>query len=54
MLISITRQTENPARHSLSARPLTTAIKSVPFVLAALASTAFANTAPTVVIQSAA
>ena len=29
-------------------------MKSVPFVLAALASAAFANTAPTVVIQSAA
>ena len=32
----------------------TTAMKSIPFVLAALASAAFANTAPTVVIQSAA
>jgi hypothetical protein len=32
----------------------TSAMKSVPFVLATLASAAFANTAPTVVIQSAA
>jgi hypothetical protein len=45
--------TENLARHRFP--PLTTtAMKSVSIVLAALASAALANTAPTVVIQSAA
>lgn len=48
------RETQKSARHSFSATFTTTVMKSALFVLAALATAAFANTAPTVVIQSAA